>query len=411
MGVGLFVGVWVARYLGATLFGEWNYILSFITLFNSVSTLGLESIVVKELVKNKKNTFTILGTAFVIRLSSGVLTFILSSVIFFIFNPDYNYLILAIIVAAQYLINPSEILDYYFQSISKSKFVVLSKNISFLLFSGIKILLIIFKSPLIAFICCYTLELLIGSLFLFFFYSYEIKDKDKWEYNSTLAKKLLIKSIPLSITGFAMAFYMKIDQVMLGNMINKYEVGKYAVAVRISEIVYFFPVIIASSFMPLLVKTKTESPINYENLAQVFFDILLWLGIVISITFYIFSNQLIVVLYGNEFISSVAVLEIHVWATIFIFIGVANSQYVIIEGHTIYLLYQSIIGALFNIILNLYLIPIYKSEGAAWATLISYLVSGFISYSFFKKTQPSFLHSLYSLNLLRIIQQISKYKF
>lgn len=53
MVVGLFVGVWVARYLGPERFGLLSYAQSFVGLFSAFATLGLDEIVVRELVKDE----------------------------------------------------------------------------------------------------------------------------------------------------------------------------------------------------------------------------------------------------------------------------------------------------------------------------------------------------------------------
>ena len=54
MAVTFFVGVYVARYLGPANFGLLSYAGSFVGLFMGISALGLNNIVVRELVKNEK---------------------------------------------------------------------------------------------------------------------------------------------------------------------------------------------------------------------------------------------------------------------------------------------------------------------------------------------------------------------
>ena len=68
MMVGLFIGIWVARYLGPEQFGLFSYAVSFVGLFIAISTLGLDTIVVRELVKNESNRDILLGTAFRLKL-------------------------------------------------------------------------------------------------------------------------------------------------------------------------------------------------------------------------------------------------------------------------------------------------------------------------------------------------------
>ena len=67
LGMGLFVTVWVARYLGPAQFGSLNFAFAFVSLFGTAATLGLDGIVVREVVHHAADTHEILGT----RLRSG----------------------------------------------------------------------------------------------------------------------------------------------------------------------------------------------------------------------------------------------------------------------------------------------------------------------------------------------------
>ncbi|MFN4216334.1 MAG: oligosaccharide flippase family protein, partial [Brevinematales bacterium] len=71
MGVGLFVGVWVARYLGPTQYGLWNFAIAFTSLFGAFATFGIDEIVVRELVKTPEKTGVFLGTAFFLRVAGS----------------------------------------------------------------------------------------------------------------------------------------------------------------------------------------------------------------------------------------------------------------------------------------------------------------------------------------------------
>ena len=76
MVVGLFVGVWVARYLGPAKFGLLSYAQSFVALFGAIATLGLDGIVVRELVKDESKRDVLLGTSFVLKLIGAFLVFL-----------------------------------------------------------------------------------------------------------------------------------------------------------------------------------------------------------------------------------------------------------------------------------------------------------------------------------------------
>ena len=73
--VGLFVGVWVARYLGPANFGLFSYVQSFVGLFSVIATLGLDDIVVRELVKDNSRSNELLGTAFGLKIIASLSAF------------------------------------------------------------------------------------------------------------------------------------------------------------------------------------------------------------------------------------------------------------------------------------------------------------------------------------------------
>ena len=71
MGVGMFVGVWIARYLGPQQFGVLSYAMAFVALFSAVATLGLDSIVIREVLRNPASANEIMGSAFILKLAGG----------------------------------------------------------------------------------------------------------------------------------------------------------------------------------------------------------------------------------------------------------------------------------------------------------------------------------------------------
>jgi len=92
-------------------------------------------------------------------------------------------------------------------------------------------------------------------------------------------------------------------------------------------------------------------------------------------------------------------LAIHIWAGIFVFLGVASGKWFLIEGLQKYAFYRTLFGAVVNIVLNLIMIPKFGVLGAAWATVISYAAAGLFSDVLQKKTRTIFKMKLRSLNM------------
>ena len=218
----------------------------------------------------------------------------------------------------------------------------------------------------------------------------------QWQFKSSTAFILLKDAWPLVLSGVVIAIYMKIDQVMIKNMLSNKEVGYYAVAVKLSEAWYFIPMAICTSLFPAIVKAKQVSEKLYLSRLQKLYDILAWMAIGIAIPVTFLSDFIIETLFGAKFLPAAPVLTIYIWAGVATFLGVASSQYLISENMTRLSFFRTLMGMIINVILNLWLIPIYGIVGSALATLVSYSIAT-ISIVFSKKTSFHLLMMLRSI--------------
>jgi O-antigen/teichoic acid export membrane protein len=184
---------------------------------------------------------------------------------------------------------------------------------------------------------------------------------------------------------------MKIDQVMIKEMLNSEAVGQYAVAAKLSEIWYFIPMAIASSLFPAIINAKKKSEDLYHARMQKLYDIMAWMAIAIAIPMTFLSDWVVELLYGTQYNLAGSVLMIHIWAGVFVFLGVASSKWFITENLQKYSFYRTLAGALINILLNYILIPIYGIYGAAIATLIAQFIASYFFNIFNKRLRYTFL--------------------
>jgi PST family polysaccharide transporter len=101
------------------------------------------------------------------------------------------------------------------------------------------------------------------------------------------------------------------------------------------------------------------------------------IGYAVAIPVSLLSGPVIWVLYGTEYANAAPVLAIHIWAGLFVCLGVAQSAWLLNEGHTHVSMVNTVTGAVLNCGLNLLLIPRYGPIGAAVATLASYACAVF----------------------------------
>ena len=385
MFVGLFVGVWVARYLGPERFGLFSFAQSFVGLFTVIATLGLDGIVVRELVKDESPKNRLLGTAFYLQLMGAFFVLLLLGIaISFTSNDTYTNALIFIIASAT-IFQSFNVVDMYFQSKVMSKYIVYSNIISLLISTSIKVILILTEAPLIAF----AFVILFDSFVLAVGYIYFFLKKSTfkiWElsFDKSTAIGLLKDSWPLILSGIVISIYMKIDQVMIKEMLGSEAVGQYAAAVRLSEAWYFIPMVIASSLFPAIVNAKKISEKLYYERLQKLYDLMVWMAIAIALPMTFLSDYVVNLLYGNQYNEAGSVLMIHIWAGVFVFLGVAFSKYLTIENLTKKMFYRTFIGSILNITLNYFLIKIYGITGAAIATLLSQFIVNY-AYDIFDK--------------------------
>ena len=400
--VGVFVGVWVARHLGPERFGLFSYAQSFVGLFTIIATLGLDNILVRELVKDQNRRDELIGTAFWLKLMGSFLVLIfLAIAINFTSNNTYTN-ILVFIIASATIFQSFNVIDFYFQSKTLSRYVVFANIISLLISSIVKIVLILTNAPLIAFACVILFDSFILACGYIYFYFKNSLSFLQWKFYKITAILLLKDSWPLILSGMVIAIYMKIDQIMIKEMMNSEAVGQYSAAVKLSEVWYFIPLVIASSLFPAIINAKKQSEKLYYDRFQKLYDLMVWMAIIIALPMTFLSDWIINLLYGKEYNQAGSVLMIHIWAGVFVFLGVASAKWFVSENLQILSFWRTFYGMIVNIILNIFLIPRYGIQGAAVATLASQATATYIFDFFNHKTRDMFYMKTKSLLLIHI---------
>jgi polysaccharide transporter, PST family len=397
MGMGLFVGVWVSRYLGPARFGSLNFALSFVALFGTLTTLGLEGLVVREVLHHGEDTREILGTALVLRMWGSLLAVGLSIATIRIIQPhDREALLLVSILSLTLVFQAFDTIDSHLQSQVKSKITVWAKNAAFLVFAGVRVWLICIKAPLWSFAVAGTGEIALGAVALMTGYRLSGGRMSAWRSSKKRAALLLKQSWPLIFSGLAIGVYMRLDTVMLKVMQGDFAVGLYAAATRVSEVWYFIPLAIVSSVSPAIIRAKDNPELFYGRMRKLF-SLMAVTAYVIGSIVALSSHAIIRTLYSSSYRGAAPVLAVHIWASVFVFLGVAQSPWDLSKDLLTLSLYRTLAGALVNVVMNLYLIPRYSAMGAAIATVVSYAISGVFANMFSARTRPMFYMQMRAL--------------
>lgn len=408
MGVGALVGVWIARYLGPEQFGQINYAMAFVGLFGAIAVLGLDSIVVRDIVRKLDGVNTTLGTAFVLQLFGSLMAIILITVTITWLRPDdlITKMVVAIISATLFF-KSTEVIKYWFESQVQSRYTVWVENIAFVITTGIKVSLVLLQASLIAFVWVILAEAVMISIGLLFIYERQGGRISAWLPQVSRAKSLLKDSWPLLLSNIAIIVYMRIDQVMLGEMLGAKSVGFYSAANRISEIWYFIPVSIASSVFPAIISSKAINQEIYLDRIQKLYDFMSLISISVSVVVTLCSKQIISILYGAAYIEASPILSIQIWSGVFVAMGVARGKWLLSENlqHVGY--WYVGISMIVNVIGNFILIPSYGGLGASVATLLAQATTSLGAPALFRSTRISVAMLIKSLNPARWFLLIS----
>jgi O-antigen/teichoic acid export membrane protein len=210
-----------------------------------------------------------------------------------------------------------------------------------------------------------------------------------WEFTNVVALQLLRESWPLALYGIALHIQARIDQVMLGKMLSTAEVGQYSVALKFIEIFGFVPMVLMNTFSPAIAKAKAAGEALYHSRLTNLYRIMFLAFLVIAIPIYFAAEEVVTLLYGMEYQAAGYLLSLFAVRLFFSNMGVAKSVFIVNESLFRYSLLTVVIGAIANISLNYFLIPVYGSVGSVMASIISFTVSIFLVDFFFERTREN----------------------
>ncbi len=400
---GVFVSLWVARYLGPSKFGILSYAQSFVGIFIVFANLGLDKITVRELVKGNEKKNLILGTVFWLKLFGGFIALLFLTIGVVLSTHEILTRIVVFTIGASMIFQSFDVIDYFFQYKVSTKFVAYSNIIALIASSLLKIYLIISQASLIYFGMAYLVEAMFLAIALMYFYVRNSSSMFNWKFTKAIAIRLLKDSWPMIFSGLAVSLYMKLDQLMIKELLGNEEVGYYGAAVKLSEIWLFITVAITSSLYPAIINAKKKSEELYRKRLQKMFQILVLIALSISIVISLFSTELIKLTFGNEYEPSAKILLIYVWSNIFVFLNNGSWNWYITENLQKLASIRLAIGAVVNIVLNIIFIQTYGIKGAALATILSYSVACYFGNLLSRKTWIMFkMQSLAILNIFNI---------
>ena len=382
LAINIGVLILVARYLGPADFGLLNYATAVVALFLSLAIFGFDAPAIVMLVEHKDKEGRILGSLLGLKLMTAAASFVLCVGYVMFFEEDQQHVRVLLASALSIVFISPYAFDLIFRAREDQRPGSLSRLIGTLIAAAYRVILIVVGYGVFWFAFAGMLELLLVSISLLLFYQKSTFRNLHLSFDWVWARLLLKQSLPVVVTAFGVVVYMKIDVIMLRHMTSDTVVGVYSVAQKLSEASYIIPVVIADAAFPALIRAVGN---GNARAAQLYSDVIMAASMLVVFGALVLGGPIIRLLFGDQYGGAVGIFNVHVWSCLPIALAVARFRYLVTHKLQIYESFSVLLGAGLNIALNLVLIPRNGAMGAAIATLISYVVAGYLTSFIFPK--------------------------
>lgn len=382
--IGVFIGFYVARYLGPERLGAIGYATAITSIVLLLAEGGMEALLRRDISAQPELGPRTLATALVWRLSAAVFGYGFIALVYLFGGHEADeqkvLLVLGLMVFQPAIMLP----ELWFQSRMESRVAVFAQWGAALVGAAARVTLVHIRADLLAFAWVTIAEVSVGAILI----AWSARSAGlRLDFGGRIffaAWKLLCEAWPLLLSGIAVTVYLRIDALMLRHITGEGSVGIYMAGIKFSEIWLFAPGALAVSMVPSLTRARLVGSEVYQQKVNQYCKVSALLGYALAIPTFLLGPFLVKVAFGQSFADSVPVQLVHAWILLFAALGVARGQVCVLEGWTRFHLAATVAGALFNIGMNWLLIPSYGPVGAAFATLAAQVLAAWLSTYFYK---------------------------
>ncbi len=406
---GIFITAWTARYLGPSNTGAVTYVSSIVSFFSSLATLGLNNVIVKELIDNRERENEVLGTAVAMRLLSSTSSAVLVLSIVRLLNRGDRIMLWAAVLLSLSLIAESfEMFSFWYQSRLESKVTSIIQTVSYLAVAAWRLYGLMTDRNVLWFAFATSLDAIVIACLLFL--SFRRRNKKPLSFSGDLAKQLFSRSHHFIYSGLMISIYSHMDSIMLKEFMDTSATGWYGTALGINTMWAFILEAVIASVYPTIVEAKKDGneELYHTRIIQLY-SIVFWFSVCASLVIAAGAGFIIPALYGNEYLPSVSCLRVSTWINTFAYLGVARGAWMVCENNQKYQKYILGMGAAVNLVLNALWIPRFGMIGAACATLLTQVVTSMIGPLVFPDTRENTMFILKGMDpsvCLRLAGQV-----
>ncbi len=374
-GINFLSFAYLARVISISDFGAIGFGTALINFLLNLVNFGLDRISLKEVSQNSQSASNYLINIGIIRFFLSLISFLLYLLILF-FNSNFN---LPLVLLGLTIFSTGLSLNYFAKAIERFNIITINQVLISLLTIALYFTFVKNKTDFnFAVIIMVLTSFFSNFLFLFKLKNYLKNFKNQFSF--VLIKNLILSSFPLFISSIMIAIYYFADTIMLGILKNEHDVGIYSAANKIFLLLVVPFSIVVNVFLPSIAKSYRKIKGNL----LIYYFCMVTIGLLLGFTTYFYAKEIIFLVFGGNFISSIFPLKILALNVILVGVNMSFGEPITVWGKQKQYLIAVSIGAVINIILNFIFIPKYSYYGAAFTTLLSELsVFIILSYIFF----------------------------
>lgn len=376
----------VARYLEPSGFGRLNFAITTVIVFGYLANLGLEGLVVNELVRRPTETGAVLGTACLLRLVGGIVVFgLLAAVVTVWPLPDAP---LVVVAGLGLLLQPVEVIDLWFQRHLDSRRTVVARTVGIFAGSTLKLCLVASGAPLIAFAWAQVADAAFVAVCLGLAGWRAPHTTGPWQWDGTIARILLQRGGVLALSSLAVSFAMRLDQLLVRQFLGEHAAGEYFAATRLTDIALFAGATLTLSLFPGLAAAHAQSDAVFRQRLQSLYDLLSAFGWAIAVGCTLLGWLVVGIIYGPDYVTTIRILPILGWASLIALNASARWQLILLAAPPALNLWSALFHACTVASLAWWLLPRFGVVGAALALVAACVVSGLLTSWLFPALRP-----------------------
>jgi O-antigen/teichoic acid export membrane protein len=374
----MLTGVLIARYLGPTSFGWLSFATAAVAMITAFTELGINAIVVRDLVREPRATNEIMGTALTVRACGASLGLTACLVVALSgYLPTHIEGLLTVVLGLGLIFRVFDLFDLLLQVNGSPRVTAWIRISATTIVSLLKIALVLLKASVVAFAAATTLELVVWAAGWWRAGTIRGWQMFRWRLASGRTWSLLRESWPLTISVFAVSTQAYMDQLLVGSMLGSEQLGQYAAAMRLVNVFAFLPVVVNSVLAPVVTRAKVAGEPAYLKRLHDVYRVMMFMFLFIAVPLVTLGPAITRILYGKAYGDAAAWLP---WLTLRLFFanfGIGRSMFITNERLFRFSLLTAVAGGITNVAMNLVLLPRWGVPGAIVSSFISFAVTIF----------------------------------